>query len=233
MELFHKLCAVVLGDTCKLHRIKEDLPGTVVTLPCSPLFQSILNSFFLITWVILVAEINHFSVKTKELQDGLASASSLSAGILPEEHSISPTSCKGDKRWHYWANPVIWAQHPTHNSEVVFVVLHWTQHKHTCSLTVHWLWEDRVPPVSESYLRHALDNLPLTCTQQMSKVGMVTDDISPTYQIIRHTLSIHVCDVYHWMQCSSISRETWWSYLTILQVHLPRRHSKSYTCHPF
>ena len=32
MELIHKLCAVLLGDTRKLHCTEEDLPGAVVAV---------------------------------------------------------------------------------------------------------------------------------------------------------------------------------------------------------
>ena len=167
MELFHKLCAVMLGHACKPHCIKEDLPCATFTTSLPPLDQTILNCFLLVTRVALITQLNFLWGKPHLLKDDFTLACTLSADMLSEEHSISPTSCKEDKRWHYWANPVIWAQHPAHKSEVVFVVLHWTQHKHTCSLTVHWLWEDRVP-VSESYLRHALDSLPLTCTQQQT-----------------------------------------------------------------
>ena len=117
MELFHKLCAVVLCDACKPHCIEEDLPCATVTTSLPPLDQTILNCF-LLARVALITQLNLLWGKPHPLKDGFTLAGTLSADILSEEHSISITSCKGDKRWHYWANPVIWAQHPTHNSEV-------------------------------------------------------------------------------------------------------------------
>ena len=94
MELLHKLPAVLLCDTCKLHCIEEDLPSTTVTVSLTPLLQAILNGFLLTSGVVLVTVINHFWCKAKELQDGFAFAGTLSADVFPEEDSIPLTSCK-------------------------------------------------------------------------------------------------------------------------------------------
>ena len=99
MELFHKLAAVLLCDTCKLHCFKEGLPRTTVTVSLHPLFQAILNGFLFVTGVVLVAEINPPWGKAKELQDGFAFAGSISADVFSEEDSIPLTRCNGDKRW--------------------------------------------------------------------------------------------------------------------------------------
>ena len=60
LELFHKLAAVLLGYTCKLHCTKEDLPSATVTVSLPPLIQAILNGFFIIKRVALVAQLNLF-----------------------------------------------------------------------------------------------------------------------------------------------------------------------------
>ena len=99
MELFHKLAAVLLCNTCKLHCFKEGLPRTTITVSLPPLFQAILNGFLFITGVVLVAEINPLWGKAKELQDGFAFSSSVSADMFSEEDSVPLTHCKGDKRW--------------------------------------------------------------------------------------------------------------------------------------
>ena len=91
MELLHKITAVLLCDTCKLHCIEEDLPSTAVT---TPLLQAILNGFLLTSGVVLVTVINLLWCKAKELQDGFAFASTLSADMFPEEDSEPLTSCK-------------------------------------------------------------------------------------------------------------------------------------------
>ena len=98
LELFHKLAAVLLCDTCKLHCTKEHLPSATVTVSLPPLFQAILNGFLFATGVVLVAEINHFWGKAKELQDGFAFARSLSTDVFSEEDSVPLTHCNGDKR---------------------------------------------------------------------------------------------------------------------------------------
>ena len=100
MELFHKLTAVLLCNTCKLHCTKEDLPSATVTICMSlpPLFQAILNGFFIIKRVALVAQLNLFRGKPHPLQDGFAFARSLSTDVFSEEDSVPLTHCNGDKR---------------------------------------------------------------------------------------------------------------------------------------
>ena len=101
MELFHKLCAVLLGDTSKLHGSKKDLPRATVTTSLPPPVQPLLNGLFFVKARDSIALINDLWGKPYPLQDSSAFASAFSADILSEEHSISLTSCKGDKRWHY------------------------------------------------------------------------------------------------------------------------------------
>ena len=98
MELFHKLTAVLLCDTCKLHCTKEDLPSATVTVSLPPLFQAILNGFFLIKRVVLVAQLNVFWGKPQPLQDGFAFAGTISTDVFSEEDSVPLTHCNGDKR---------------------------------------------------------------------------------------------------------------------------------------
>ena len=105
MELFHKLCAVLLGDTCKPHCTEEDLPGALVTMSLPPLVQPLLNGLFLVKARGSIALFNCLWVKPNPLQDGPTFTYTLSADILSEEHSISLTSCKGDKRWALLSKP--------------------------------------------------------------------------------------------------------------------------------
>ena len=99
LELFHKLAAVLLCDTCKLHCLEEDLPSAMVTVSLPPLVKAILNSFLLIKGVVLVAKLYLLSGKPHTLEDGFAFTSSLSADVFSEEDSVSLTHCNGDKRW--------------------------------------------------------------------------------------------------------------------------------------
>ena len=99
MKLFHKLTAVLLCYTCKLHCTKEDLPSATVPMSLPPLVQAILNGFFLIKRVALVAQLDLFWGKPHPLQDGFAFAGSLSTDVFSEENSVSLTHCNGDKRW--------------------------------------------------------------------------------------------------------------------------------------
>ena len=155
MELFYKLCAVLLCDTCKQHSTDKDLPGAAVTTSLPPLMQPFLNGCFFIKARGSIALVNYLWGKPQPLQDGPASSKSISADILSEEDSISLTSCSGQNDGALLNQSLQYERNHTT----------YTTHTHTYSLTVHWLWEDRVP-VNESYLRHALDNLPPTCTQQ-------------------------------------------------------------------
>ena len=99
MELFHKLTAMLLCDTCKLHCLEEDLPSATVTVSLPPFVKTILNSFLLIKGVVLVAQFNLLWGKPHTLEDGFAFTSSLSADVFSEEDSVSITHCSGDKRW--------------------------------------------------------------------------------------------------------------------------------------
>ena len=99
MELLHKLTAVLLCDTCKLHCIEEDLPSTTVTFSLPPLVQPFLDSCFLVKGRGPIALIYYLWVKPHPLQDGSAFASSISADVFSEEDSEPLTSCNGDKRW--------------------------------------------------------------------------------------------------------------------------------------
>ena len=99
MELFHKLAAVLLCDTCKLHCLEEDLPSAMVTVSLPPFVKAILNSFLLIKGVVLVAQFNLLWGKPDPLEDGFAFTSSLSTDVFSEEDSVSITHCNGDKRW--------------------------------------------------------------------------------------------------------------------------------------
>ena len=99
MELFHKLAAVLLCNTCKLHCLEEDLPSAMVTVSLPPLVKAILNSFLLIKGVVLVAKLYLLSGKPHTLEDGFAFTSSLSADVFSEEDSVSLTHCSGDQRW--------------------------------------------------------------------------------------------------------------------------------------
>ena len=99
LELFHKLTAVLLCNTCKLHCAKKDLPSATVTMSLPPFVQAILNSFLLIKRVVLVAQSNLFGGKPHPLQDGFTFARTFSADVFSEEDSIPLTHCKGDKRW--------------------------------------------------------------------------------------------------------------------------------------
>ena len=99
MELFHKLTAVFLCNTCKLHCTKKDLPSATVTTSLPPFVQAILNSFLLIKRVVLVAQSNLRLGKPHPLQDGFAFAGSISADVFSEEDSEPLTHCMGDKRW--------------------------------------------------------------------------------------------------------------------------------------
>ena len=137
MELFHKLTAVLLCDTCKLHCFKEGLPRTTITVSLPPLFQAILNGFLFVTGVVLVAEINPFWGKAKELQDGFAFAGTISADMFSEEDSIPLTSCNGEKRW---GTSEVMLQLTTPSATVQLPCsASYEQNKRTCSLTVHWL----------------------------------------------------------------------------------------------
>ena len=99
MELFYKLAAVLLFDTCKLYCIEEDLPSAMVTMSLPPLVKAILNSFLLIKGVVLVAKLYLLSGKPHPFKDGFAFTSSLSVDVFSEEDSVSLTHCNGDKRW--------------------------------------------------------------------------------------------------------------------------------------
>ena len=98
MELFHKLAAVLLCNTCKPHCIEEDLPSAVVTVSLPPFVKAILNSFLLVKVVVLVAKLYLLSGKPHTLEDGFAFTSSLSADVFSEEDSVSITHCNGDQR---------------------------------------------------------------------------------------------------------------------------------------
>ena len=95
MELFYKLCAVLLCDTCKQHSTDKDLPGAAITTNLPPLMQPFLNSCFFIKARGSIALVNYLWGKPQPLQDGPASSKSISADILSEEDSISLTSCSG------------------------------------------------------------------------------------------------------------------------------------------
>ena len=99
MELFHKLAAVLLCNTCKLHCLEEDLPSAMVTVNLPPPEQPFLNSCFLIKSRGPVALINYLWGKPHPLQYGPASANCISADVFSEEDSVSITHCNGDKRW--------------------------------------------------------------------------------------------------------------------------------------
>ena len=99
MELFHKLTAVLLCDTCKLHCTKEDFPSATVTVSLPPLVQPFLNSCFFVKGRRPVALINYLWGKPHPLQDGPAFANSISADVFSEEDSVPLTHCNGDKRW--------------------------------------------------------------------------------------------------------------------------------------
>ena len=98
MELFHKLTAVLLCDTCKLHCLEEDLPRAMVTVSLPPLEQPFLNSCFLIKGRGPVALIDYLWGKPHPLQYGPSSANCISADVFSEEDSISITHCNGDQR---------------------------------------------------------------------------------------------------------------------------------------
>ena len=99
MELFHKIAAVFLGETCKLHCFNYGLPSAMVTVSLPAFIKAILNSFLFIKGVVFVAQFNLLWGKPQPLEDGFAFASSLSADVFSEEDSISLTHCNGDKRW--------------------------------------------------------------------------------------------------------------------------------------
>ena len=99
MELFHKFTAVLLCDTCKLHCFNYGLPSAMVTVSLPPFVKAILNSFFLVKGVVLVAQFNLLWGKPHPLKDGFAFTSSLSADVFSEEDSVSLTHCSGDQRW--------------------------------------------------------------------------------------------------------------------------------------
>ena len=136
MELFLKLAAVLLCDTCKVHSFEEDFPSTMVTVSLPPFVEPFLNSCFFVKSVGHIALIDYLWSKPHPLQDGSAFASSLSADILSEEDSISFTHCSGDKRWDTdccVTAPTAAAQWPCSASHEQ------NQSTCTCSLTVYWL----------------------------------------------------------------------------------------------
>ena len=89
MELLHKLTAVLLCDTCKLHCIKynghRESPST-----CAALSGQLLPRLGQRTHSTDLFPLG----KPHPLQDGSAFASSISADVFPEEDSEPLTSCK-------------------------------------------------------------------------------------------------------------------------------------------
>ena len=92
-KLFYKLSAVLLCNTCKFHCIKKDLPCAVATVSLTPFVQAILNGFFFVTRIVLVARVNLRCGKTQILQDGSAFASTFSADMFSEKESVFLTIC--------------------------------------------------------------------------------------------------------------------------------------------
>ena len=136
MELFLKLAAVLLCDTCKPHCFEEDFPSATVTVSLPPFVQPFLNSCFFVKIVGDIALIDYFWGKPHPLQDGSAFAKCISADILSEEDSISFTHCSGDKRWDTdccLTTPTAAAQLPCSASHEQ------NPSTRTRSLTVHWL----------------------------------------------------------------------------------------------